>query len=483
MLVVVISPVSVPARSEALNITQDQQPVTVITVRWGARPGVSRYRLQLAHDPAFTDIVFDRSVSGKEYRVSDLLPGNYFWRVAAVGSRLGQLLSTGVIQVQPAGSSARPSDASKHPNINPIRAGGGWYAAIGAVANPVSARLRSPNTLEVAGVNTEGRAFAIDALSGISLWNTRVGSTGGSAPAPVAVRMRAGLDNILLFSANVATMLEGRTGRELWRSTLPGAATGAIALNSKVFVVDNSLQKLYIVDGDDGKLIGKIQLPRRVMGLPAVLETELIVALDDGRLQIFDQNGKLTRSADAGSPATTSPLFVRNARGGLVLVGTKNGLTALNATDLRPLGRVALKNEAPRGILSAPDLDGDGVSEVVMFTDRGRLVVIKSDEGKILWEVDAGQPGPVAFADVNKDRVLDLLLVGREGFAFALSGQDGALIWKETGNSGVATNHAPYSAPRTPLIAPTPAGMLLITGDPSRGGLRAIEFSKAAPQK
>ena len=58
------------------GISQNSQNVTVVTVRWGARPGVTRYRLQLAQDAAFNDIVFDRVVSGHEYSVSDLAPGS-----------------------------------------------------------------------------------------------------------------------------------------------------------------------------------------------------------------------------------------------------------------------------------------------------------------------------------------------------------------------------------------------------------------------
>jgi outer membrane protein assembly factor BamB len=465
----------------ALNSSQNRQNLTVVTVRWGARPGVTRYRLQLARDAAFGDIVFDRVVSGQTYSVSDLVPGRYFWRVAALGARLGEFSSAGVIDVSTPSTNPVISDTSKNPDPAKISTAGGWFAAVGNVSDPVLARLRSANALDVVGVNTDGRAFALDAARGVALWSTRVGNGSGSVLAPVTFRTRDGLDNVLVFSDNVATMLEGSSGREVWRSTLPGSANSAVTINSRVFIIDNSLVKLFIVDGNDGKLIAQSQLPRRASGPPALLETEVMIALDDGRLQVIDQSGNLTRSADAGSPATTSPIFVRNGRGGLVLVGTKNGLTALNAVDLRPLGRVALKNDAPRGALSARDLDGDGIDEVLMFTDRGRVVVVKSDEGKILWEGDAKQAATVVFADVNKDRVLDLLLAGREGFAFALSGRDGALLWEET--SGVATNHAPASARRSAQVAPFGTGVLLIAGDPTRGGLRAVEFSKAtSPQ-
>ncbi len=472
-----------PSSGTVQNSGQNNQDGTVVTVRWGARPGVTRYRLQLAQDAAFGDIVFDRVVAGREYSVSDLAPGRYFWRVAALGARLGEFSSAGVIDVSPASSRPNVSATSKNSKTDTnakIVAAGGWYAAIGNVSDPLLLHLRTANVFDVVGVNSDSRVFALDAARGISLWNTRIAP--GPALVPLAFRTRSGLDNVLIFSGTVAMMLDGRTGREIWRSTLPARAASAVVFKSRIFVIEGSFAKLFIVDGNDGKLIIQSQLPRRAAGTPALLrEGEVIIALDDGRLQVMDESGKVLRSADAGSPATTSPLFVQSARGGLVLVGTKNGLTALNAADLSLLGRVALVNDAPRGTLFARDLDGDGLAEVLMFTERGRVVVVRSDEGKILWDGDARQAGTVSFADLNKDRVLDLLMAGREGFAFALSGRDGSLLWEEA--SGVATNHAPLTMRRSAQVAPSGMGVLLIAGDPARGGLRAVEFSRAtSPQ-
>src|SRR3712207_887922 len=53
-----------------------------ILVRWQGRPGINRYRLQLATDERFEDIVFDQAVEGRQHVVKGLPPGNYFWRVA-----------------------------------------------------------------------------------------------------------------------------------------------------------------------------------------------------------------------------------------------------------------------------------------------------------------------------------------------------------------------------------------------------------------
>src|SRR3954470_392294 len=73
------------------------QGQTLVHLRWGPRPGVSRYRLQLARDRGFADIVFDRLVQGTEIEINDLDPGTYFWRIAPLATTLGEFSSAGAI--------------------------------------------------------------------------------------------------------------------------------------------------------------------------------------------------------------------------------------------------------------------------------------------------------------------------------------------------------------------------------------------------
>src|SRR2546425_2623196 len=80
--------------------TQTDNPGTTVTLRWDPRPGVSRYRLQLALDVGFADIVFDRVVNGNERQVTELPPGKYFWRVAPLTKTLGDFSAARVIEVQ-----------------------------------------------------------------------------------------------------------------------------------------------------------------------------------------------------------------------------------------------------------------------------------------------------------------------------------------------------------------------------------------------
>src|SRR3977135_3909574 len=115
---------------------------TEVHVRGGARPRVARYRLQLASDSAFADIVFDRVVAGNDYEIKDLLPGRYFWRVAPLTAKLGDFSSAGSIEVTKPSLSESPTPRQNIPPIidssrtRTVTAGsivvrGGWRAAVG----------------------------------------------------------------------------------------------------------------------------------------------------------------------------------------------------------------------------------------------------------------------------------------------------------------------------------------------------------------
>lgn len=480
---------------------------TEVHLRWGARPGVARYRLQLATDESFADIQFDRVVSGNEYQIEGLDPGRYFWRIAPLTKRLGEFSSIGVIEVSrpaprqtptPMPSVPSGTDRSGTSKANPIVARGGWRAAVGDIAHPILARLRSRDNPDIVGMNIEGIVFALDAGSGVAIWSTGRRASNpklvvpGSA-AVVLLRSRSGLDNVVAFSAAQVTAIDGATGRELWRTTLPApAANATVATDNRsqtILVIDNSLQRLLTLDAGNGSLTSQIKLPHRVVGAPLVLPdqdgAQIVLAYDNGQIEVRNRQGALVRSGDAGSPATTPPLLLRGRRGDFVLIGTRGGLTALTAGELTPLGMVALKGDTPRGTLAAADLDGDGSPEVIMLTERGRLIAVSGGDGKTVWEASVGQDAQaVAFADVDADNVLDVVVTGGQSFALALSGRDGSVVWKDNEPLGLAANHSIALSPRSILSMRYGSGALLIAGDPSGGGLRALEFPKGtAPLK
>src|SRR5437867_12445160 len=205
----------------------------------------------------------------------------------------------------------------------------------------------------------------------------------GTTPnvAPLLVPSPDGLDSVVVLTGSTVRRFDGAIGRELWRATLPAVASDGVVVNDKastaIFIVDTSLRSLFILNAKDGSVITRAQLPERVIGKPFSFEYQgapaIVLAYENGRIEVRDQTGRVLRTGDTASTNTTGPLFVKGARAGLIMVGTKSGLTALGADDLRPLGRVTLGDDAPTESLAAGDLDGDGKAEIVILTARGRV--------------------------------------------------------------------------------------------------------------
>jgi len=471
---------------------QSQEPSqakTTVHLHWGARPGVVRYRLQLANDSSFRDIVFDRVINGDETTVDDLPAGRYFWRVAPLTAKLGEFSSAGVVEITAQRQPVGPTDQVQRPvnPFGPIATSGGWRAAVGDIAQPVLAHLRAPDKFDIVGTNSDGVTYGLDASTGVALWSSRpkvVAQRTFASNAPLIVPSRARVDDVVLFVGPQVSRIEGSTGRESWRVSLPFVVTSGAAVNlSKLILVDSSLQRLMFVDSADGRLTAQMNLLGRVIGAPVALsdQNSFMLAYDTGRIEIRDSVGTLIRSGDAGSTATTAPILIRSATGNLVLVGTRDGLTAMTANDLRPLGRVAIRDQAPVGELVGQDLEGDGNIEVIMTTMRGHVVVVNAKDGRIAWDVAAdAESSSLAFVDVNNDHVFDVFIAGSQGFAVALSGRDGSVIWRDSTFAAPIANHANVGAARSVLAIPFGNGALIIASEPSRAGLRAIAFSKAA---
>jgi len=492
----------------AASSAQDNPPPqsnTKVHLHWGARPGVVRYRLQLSLDQDFRDIVFDRIVSGTATDINDLAPGKYFWRVAPLNKNLGDFSSAAVIEITAADTATEINPAPAVPSPSPtplsVTTTGGWRAAIGEVARPIVAHLRSRDTFDVVATNSSGVTFALDGRSGVQLWSTRPGGT-TNVPAmtvgpPLIIQSASGLDDVVVFDGLAAARIEGGSGRALWKTPLPDLQSSAVvvpdAASAEVAIIDTSLRRLLVLSGVNGQTIAKASLPARVAGSPAASldqNGQFFIAYENGNIELRDKGGTVIRSGSAASPAITGPLIVKsrpddvNKRQDLILIDTRDGLTGMTAGDLKPLGRVTGKEEVSRGSLMAADLDGDGSTEVLMTTQEGDLLAIHGEDGKTLWNTNVKDiPQGIAFADLNGDNVLDVIMTTAGSFAIALSGRDGSPLWSDTEPTGSVLDHANSFQSRGLVVVPLRAGVLVVAGDTSHTGLRAIEFPKASVRR
>jgi outer membrane protein assembly factor BamB len=490
---------AMPASNALAQNTQPQAPAkTSVHLRWPGQQGVLRYRLQLARDDKFNDIVFDRAVFGTEYAVTELSAGRYFWRVAPAVKETGTFSSPRVVEITDDAKTSSGGDTTA-PLLPTSNAG--WRTTTGSISQPLVAHLRSATSSDLVGVNTDGMAYGLDGSNGVALWAARfrpnakrgeaTGNGGAPTFTPVLLDGRNGLTNVVVAFEGGVRALEGATGRELWRALLKNRPVcGALAApesgGAKVLLVaTDGAPALTIINPENGQIVSETKLDGAVIAAPASFPlgsgNAVVLALEGGMLEVRNSSGERVRFVKMDTTITTPPLVVISPRGALVLVGSESGLISLNADDLKPIGRIATEGDAPSGTLATADLDNDGAPEVLMLTRRGRLVSVGTTDGKIKWytsgATDAASP---AFADLNSDGVQDVLVAAGQDFAHGYSGRDGSLLWKAEEDAKGATAAGAPNQSRALVTGSFGDGSsaFVVGTDTARTGLRAVGLPK-----
>lgn len=497
----------IPARAQTAATTQTtnaagQTPVS-LKIKWAARPRARRYRLQVALDEKFTDIVFDRAVVGLEHEVKGLQAGKYYWRVAPATPETGRYSTPALVEATPFVPTATPTPVAPVVTVMRPPANVGWQAAIGAVARPFAARLRAGKNFDLIALNSDGAVYALDGGDGSALWSARVqrkspgveekGKPGGNIFTPLVLPATAESRAVVLVAnAEGVRGLDGETGRELWRTALQGRLSGGSVAQMQgqggapefaVATVDPDM--LYVLDSKNGSVVSRTKLSGSIIGAPIPFTHGDIhgvtYVLDNNQLDIRRRDGAVVRAIKFDVPFTTPPLVLVTPRGTLVIVGTRNGLIFFEGSELKPLGRITTEKDAPRGRLTAADLDNDGMIEIVMVTQNGRVAVI-STAGKVNWAAEGATDAYMAtFANLNNDGVLDVVAASGESFALGFSGRDGTVIWRADDNPKANSQQASDGPLRTLTNSFSSTGApLLVGGDAYRSAVRAVGLPSGA---
>jgi outer membrane protein assembly factor BamB len=486
-------PKATPTPDSGQKPVATQLPPSIL-VRWQGKPGVNRYRLQLATDEKFEDVVFDQAVEGQQYVVKDLPPGNYFWRVAPAAaetsitySRPERVSFGGEAKVE-AASVLMPADAT------------GWRVATGEVAKVAPANLRPGGVVDFVGLGPDGRVFAVDGASGISLWTSRYNTAAaGQASSPKAVNFeplvfgdpQRGAYVVVATQGGVRALL-GDTGRETWRAGLEGTAASGVTADldgdgkQELVVVTEDPEMFYVINPVSGRVLASQKLSGEVAGSPYPIDAGgrrgVLLGLKKGLVELRGADGLVIAEAKIDEDVTTAPLVTRRGEMAFMAVGGSSALWALSVPDLKVLGAIRAEDDSVRGSLASADVDGDGSAEIVMVTRRGRVALVSTVDGTVLWFAEGAESAAsAAFADVNGDNVLDVLVPGAGStFALGFSGRDGSLVMRvEESGKGLEQK----SAGRTRTLVVTPAidgGGWLVGGDPAGTGLRAVELPKGS---
>jgi PQQ-like domain len=488
---------SPPAQPTPVKVepAQTTEGVRRALVRWRGRAGVERYRLQVARDREFRDIVFDRAVIGFEYQV-ELPPGdNFFWRVAPAAQEAAEYSTPEPVVLNGSTSASVGGLLLRSPTDI------GWQAFTGEVLRPQPAPLRGASATDVVAVNAEGTIFALDGVNGSALWTARYKPNArrddppvrpSNVFTPIVVRPTENdKANVVVAYDGGIRALEGESGRELWRMPLPGAAQSGVVTdldNDKVWAelaVVTDEPALHFIDARNGHSISKEKLDGALVGGPIPYlngaERGVALTLAGGMLDVRRLDGSRYRAVKFDVPFTTPPLVFIGPNGAVVVIGTEHGLLYLNGEELKPLGKVTTPDDGPRGRLTAADLDHDGTPEIVAVMKSGKLVVVGA-AGRISWTAaGAGDAYSSSFIDLNGDGVLDVIVPSEHAFAAGYNGRDGTLLWQVDEPKGSQAASANGGALRSlTIIGSSAARPLVVSGDLAHAGVRAVGLPDAA---
>ncbi|MCM3905635.1 MAG: PQQ-like beta-propeller repeat protein [Pyrinomonadaceae bacterium] len=445
-----------------------------------------RYRLQIALDERFNDVMFDGVVSGHEYVPRDLPPGRYHWRVASADSQGHGFFNVAQLEVRApsTGNAAIP----------------GWVATTGEVSSPMSAQLRAGRDVDFLATNSTGTVYALDSALGMALWTARYNLS--AEPARSGVRQFVPL---VLQASNNTTLvvvafdrglraLEGVSGREVWQMDGPEGMVGGVtaSLDDKpgpeIYLTEDKTNKLLCLDAQTGRIETEVKLSGRPVGPPVPLNTKtvrrLLVPLQGNVIEVRGVDGTLVQSVRLGSELTTAPVTVETSRGVLMIAGTKEGLMAFETSGFQSVGRTSFgSGHYPAGSLTILDIDGDkSPDRVLLITNLGRVAAVNPSDGRISWSADGFSPtASMTFGDLNGDGLLDVVAPDNQNFAVGLSGNSGARIWEspEAGRNSLSMRS--LTSAKKLAAATLKDGRIIVVGnDPSASGLRAVELKKGS---
>ncbi|MBI4859599.1 MAG: protein kinase, partial [Candidatus Riflebacteria bacterium] len=309
----------------------------------------------------------------------------------------------------------------------------------------------------------------VSALSGADGSVLKEYPTDGALAGPPLVtglRDRGGPMVLLAARSGKVRMVNALTAATLWT-----AATGPVPAPVTLVDTDRSGSQVlvpsqdghvYILSGRTGQLVKKLPCQGPVVSPPVWADLdgdsrpELVVVVKPG----VNSPAHEIRAIDAGDgglrwalPTTKAPVAPAVALRGpdgtpVVVAQVGSGAVAMLSTAGRrstapgPRPRVVWERALDSDLVSAPalaDVDGDRVLDVVVATSQGTVWGLSGRGGDPLFRCPTHErclPGSPVLCDVDCDGLPDAL-VPLESRVVAVSGKSGVLLWERLVNNPV----------------------------------------------
>jgi outer membrane protein assembly factor BamB len=263
-------------------------------------------------------------------------------------------------------------------------------------------------------------------------------------------------DSAAVYVANAEgelTKIEATTGRQLWQVKVGEPISGGVGIGAGTILVGSNKGFVHAYDVS-GKFLWKAKVSSEILSVPRYFDGIVVVRTGDNRIFGLDAadgtrkwvyeriNPALTLRSSVGVVVDGGAIYAGFAGGKLVAIRADNGKLLWEATVAQPKGVTEIERIAD--ITSLPVVDGPLVYAVAY---QGKIAAIDRRSGKVIWNRDIS-----SYSGLNAEdgRVY---VAHTLGAVYSLDYETSKTFWRQ----GALSNRR--------LTAPLPMGSVVAVGD------------------
>jgi outer membrane protein assembly factor BamB len=261
------------------------------------------------------------------------------------------------------------------------------------------------------------------------LWQAKLGSTEIYDFTPA---VDAGYAYVASAEGELSK-LDVINGSQAWRVNVGEKLTGGVGVGGSLVIVGTQKGSIYAYD-ISGKLQWKSRLSSEVLSAPKYFDGLVIVRTGDSRIYginandgsrkwVYDRTGPaLTLRSSAGVVVDGGAVYAGFAGGKLVSVRADNGKIMWEASVAQPKGVTEIERIAD--ITSLPFVDGPLVYAVAY---QGRIAAVDRTSGRVVWNRDISSLSGLTAEDAR------IYVSHAIGSVYALDYTTGKTFWRQAG--------------------------------------------------
>lgn len=281
------------------------------------------------------------------------------------------------------------------------------------------------------------------------LWQAKLGEAGDFEFSPV---IEAGYAYAASANGEVVK-LDATNGSQVWRVNAGEKLSGGVGVGGSLVMVGTQKGVIYAYD-IAGKLQWKSKLSSEVLSAPRYFDGLVIVRTGDSRIYginandgsrkwVYDRTSpSLTLRSSAGVVVDGGAVYAGFAGGKLIAIRADNGKALWEASVAQPKGVTEIERIAD--ITSLPVVDGPLIYAVAY---QGRIAAVDRLSGRVVWNRDISSLSGLSAEDAR------IFVSHAAGSVYALDYSTGKTFWRQ---AALKNRH---------LSAPVPMGSLIAVGD------------------